>query len=85
MARGRRGLNYRRFFDVSTLAGIREEDERVFAAVHALPLGWVEDGWVDGLRVDHPDGLRDPAGYLRRLRAAAPDQLDHGREDPRAR
>jgi (1->4)-alpha-D-glucan 1-alpha-D-glucosylmutase len=66
-------LDYRRFFDVSTLVGLRVEDERVFAASHALVLDWVRRGLADGLRVDHPDGLHDPAEYCRRLRAAAPD------------
>ena len=67
-----RELAYRRFFDVDTLAGLRVEDPRVFAAVHELALQWLADGDVDGLRVDHPDGLRDPAGYLAQLRAVAP-------------
>ena len=66
-------LRYRRFFDVNDLIGVRVEDEAVFADVHRLILAWVERGLIDGLRVDHPDGLRDPAGYLVRLRAAAPD------------
>ncbi|MDQ6656977.1 MAG: malto-oligosyltrehalose synthase [Actinomycetota bacterium] len=57
-------LNYRRFFAVSTLAGIRVEDPQVFAASHAEIKTWVDRGWVDGIRVDHPDGLADPAGYL---------------------
>lgn len=68
----RHELNYRRFFDVSTLAGLRVEDPHVFAAVHARVLEWVSDGAVHGLRIDHPDGLRDPAGYLHRLRESAP-------------
>ncbi|HYL06674.1 MAG TPA: malto-oligosyltrehalose synthase [Thermoanaerobaculia bacterium] len=67
-----RELDYRRFFDVHTLVGLRVEDERVFADTHALVLDWVSRGLVDGLRVDHPDGLYDPAEYCRRLRAAAP-------------
>ena len=62
-------LNYRRFFAVSTLAGIRVEMPDVFAASHAEIKRWFDDGWVDGLRIDHPDGLADPAGYLRDLRA----------------
>lgn len=66
-------LNYRRFFDVNDLVGLRVEDEAVFEATHRLILSWVHDGLVDGLRVDHPDGLRDPAGYFARLRAATPD------------
>ena len=60
-------LGYRRFFDVPTLVGLRMENRRVFDAAHALVLGLVGEGSVDGLRVDHPDGLRDPAGYFRRL------------------
>jgi (1->4)-alpha-D-glucan 1-alpha-D-glucosylmutase len=65
-------LNYRRFFAIADLAAVRVERPEVFAAMHAEILRWCEAGWVSGLRVDHPDGLRDPAGYLRRLRAAAP-------------
>jgi (1->4)-alpha-D-glucan 1-alpha-D-glucosylmutase len=67
-----RELNYRRFFDVHQLAGIRVEEEEVFTAVHELMLRWVREGRVDGLRIDHPDGLRDPTAYLQRLRQAAP-------------
>jgi (1->4)-alpha-D-glucan 1-alpha-D-glucosylmutase len=62
---------YRRFFDVSTLIALRVEDPAVFDATHRLLLGLVADGTLDGLRVDHPDGLADPAGYLRRLAAAS--------------
>jgi (1->4)-alpha-D-glucan 1-alpha-D-glucosylmutase len=82
-------LNYRRFFAVSDLAGLRVEDPAVFAATHAEVLRWVDAGEVDGIRIDHPDGLRDPAGYLTRLRAAAPAAwllvekiLEHGEELP---
>jgi (1->4)-alpha-D-glucan 1-alpha-D-glucosylmutase len=57
-------LNYRRFFAVNTLAGVRVEDPDVLAATHVEIRRWFEDGLVDGLRIDHPDGLRDPAGYL---------------------
>jgi (1->4)-alpha-D-glucan 1-alpha-D-glucosylmutase len=60
---------HRRFFDIDHLAAVRQEDEHVFAATHRLALRLVSEGVVDGLRVDHPDGLADPAGYLRRLRA----------------
>lgn len=67
-----RDLGYRRFFDVNSLVGLRIEREEVFAATHRLILDLVAAGDVQGLRIDHPDGLRDPAGYLRRLRAAAP-------------
>ncbi|GAA2087885.1 malto-oligosyltrehalose synthase [Actinomadura alba] len=60
-------LNYRRFFDISTLIGLRVEDEEVFERTHAVPLRLLREGLVDGLRIDHPDGLADPRGYLRRL------------------
>lgn len=62
-------INWRRFFDVTELGGLRIERPEVFEAVHALPLRLVEQGWVDGLRIDHVDGLADPRGYCRRLRA----------------
>ncbi|PRY66724.1 maltooligosyl trehalose synthase [Vreelandella songnenensis] len=61
-------INWRRFFDVTELGGVRVEIPDVFDAVHALPLRLVEKGWVDGLRVDHVDGLADPRGYCLRLR-----------------
>ncbi|HET9982301.1 MAG TPA: malto-oligosyltrehalose synthase [Longimicrobiales bacterium] len=64
-------INYRRFFDIGDLVGVRVEDPAVFDATHDLVLRWVRDGVVDGLRVDHVDGLADPTGYLRRLAAAA--------------
>lgn len=60
-------LNYRRFFTISDLIGVRVEDPEVFAATHGKILELVRDGVVDGLRIDHPDGLADPAGYLERL------------------
>ncbi|MDT7538950.1 MAG: (1-_4)-alpha-D-glucan 1-alpha-D-glucosylmutase [Actinomycetota bacterium] len=60
-------LNYRRFFDVTTLAGVRVEFPGVFDATHAVLLAHVRSGAVDGLRIDHPDGLADPGGYLDRL------------------
>ncbi|HEY4629705.1 MAG TPA: malto-oligosyltrehalose synthase, partial [Blastococcus sp.] len=62
-------LNYRRFFAINTLAGLRVEDPAIFDATHALVLQLVRDGAVDGLRIDHPDGLADPKGYLDRLAA----------------
>ncbi|MEV0744298.1 malto-oligosyltrehalose synthase [Streptomyces sp. NBC_01220] len=64
-------LNYRRFFTISELIGVRVEDPDVFAASHAKILELVRDGVVDGLRIDHPDGLADPAGYLEQLSAAS--------------
>ncbi|MER6778805.1 MULTISPECIES: malto-oligosyltrehalose synthase [unclassified Streptomyces] len=63
-------LNYRRFFTISELIGVRVEDPEVFAATHAKVLELVRDGVAEGLRIDHVDGLADPEGYLRRLRAA---------------
>ena len=60
-------INYRRFFDVNELAAIRVEDPEVFAAVHALLFDLIREGRINGLRVDHPDGLFDPAEYFRRL------------------
>src|SRR4051794_28832367 len=59
---------HRRFFDVDHLAAVRQEDAHVFEETHKLALRLAREGTVDGLRVDHPDGLADPAGYLRRLR-----------------
>lgn len=64
-------INYRRFFAVNDLAGVRVEDERVFAPTHRLILDLVGRGSVTGLRIDHPDGLYDPTGYLERLQKAA--------------
>ncbi|PTT22594.1 malto-oligosyltrehalose synthase, partial [Microbacterium sp. HMWF026] len=66
-------LNYRRFFAVTTLAGVRVELPEVFDATHAEILRWVREGLADGLRVDHPDGLVDPGGYLDRLAVALED------------
>jgi (1->4)-alpha-D-glucan 1-alpha-D-glucosylmutase len=60
-------LNYRRFFTISDLIGVRVEDPEVFDATHGKILELVRDGIVDGLRVDHPDGLADPEAYLGRL------------------
>lgn len=65
--RGSSELNYRRFLDVTTLAAIRVEDEEVFSRSHALVLRLLDDGLIDGLRIDHPDGLAAPADYLARL------------------
>ena len=66
-------LGYRRFFDVNTLIGLRMEREHVFEATHARILNWLESGVLDGVRVDHPDGLREPQQYFERLRRYAPE------------
>ena len=63
-------LNYRRFFAVNSLAGIRVEIPWVFEESHREILRWITDGLADGLRIDHPDGLADPAGYLDSLAEA---------------
>ncbi|MGB6688517.1 MAG: malto-oligosyltrehalose synthase [Terracidiphilus sp.] len=65
-------LGYRRFFDVNTLVGLRAEREHVFLATHCRILEWLRAGVLDGVRVDHPDGLRDPKQYFERLRSYAP-------------
>ncbi len=63
-----RDLGYRRFFDITTLIGVRVEDKLVFEESHARLKGWIDRGVLDGVRVDHPDGLLDPTTYMRRLR-----------------
>lgn len=70
---GERDLGYRRFFDINTLIGIRVEDETVFEDTHRLVMEWLRQGVLDGVRIDHPDGLRDPEQYFKRLRKAAPE------------
>ncbi|UBU15089.1 malto-oligosyltrehalose synthase [Nonomuraea gerenzanensis] len=67
----REGPGYRRFFDVSSLIGLRVEDPAVLFATHEVIFWLLDEGLVDGLRVDHPDGLADPRRYLERLRARA--------------
>lgn len=67
-----RELGHRRFFDVNTLVGLHMESQQVFDDTHRLLVEWIDRGVIDGLRVDHPDGLRDPAQYFHRLAAAAP-------------
>ena len=66
---------YRRFFDIDDLGAVRVEDEEVFRVTHAKVLELVREGVLDGLRVDHPDGLADPAGYLRRLADAGAEHV----------
>ena len=65
-------INYRRFFDINDLAAIRVEDSRVFDAVHRLVGKLFEKGWVTGLRIDHPDGLRDPHSYFKIVAGTLP-------------
>jgi len=65
-------VNYRRFFDISTLVGLSTERAEVFAAVHDRFRKMIREGQIDGLRVDHPDGLRDPLEYFKRLRVLLP-------------
>ena len=64
-------INYRRFFDVTELVSVRVEDEQVFAATHKLLLDLLRSGKITGLRIDHPDGLRDPKTYFERLQKHA--------------
>ena len=66
-------LPYRRFFDVNSLVALCSENPQVFADTHALILRWLHEGVLDGIRIDHPDGLRDPKFYFERLRSEAPD------------
>ena len=67
--------HYRRFFDIDDLAGVRVEDPAVFELTHAKVLSLLADGVLDGLRIDHPDGLADPAGYLERLASAGASRV----------
>jgi malto-oligosyltrehalose synthase len=83
-------LNWRRFFDITTLIGIRQEDSDVFAASHELLIGLYAEGLIDGFRIDHPDGLADPRDYFGRLADATQDAwvvaekiLSPGEELPR--
>ncbi len=64
-------INYRRFFDINDLAGIRMENPDVFEATHRLILELIRDGKVNGLRIDHPDGLFNPAKYFEQLQAGS--------------
>ena len=77
-------INYRRFFAINDLAGIRQEDREVFDATHSFVLGLLKDGKINGLRIDHPDGLYDPAGYFEDLQGAASEALENGGGEPPA-
>ena len=70
---GNQALNYRRFFNITELAGVRVEDPRAFSQTHSRVLQWQRDQVLDGLRVDHPDGLYNPEKYLNDLRRRAPE------------
>lgn len=70
-------INWRRFFEVNDLAGLRIERDEVFEAVHALTLRLYAEGLIDGLRIDHVDGLEDPGGYCRRLRRRLEELAPH--------
>jgi malto-oligosyltrehalose synthase len=81
-------INYRRFFDTNDLAGIRIENETVFEVTHRLILTLMKDGKVDGFRLDHPDGLYDPAQYFQRLQrgiatAVGDSENENNENDPR--
>jgi (1->4)-alpha-D-glucan 1-alpha-D-glucosylmutase len=77
-------VNYRRFFDVNTLAALRMERPEVFEATHARVLQWLQDGHLDALRIDHPDGLSDPQQYFQRLQARFARQAEVAGREPRA-
>jgi (1->4)-alpha-D-glucan 1-alpha-D-glucosylmutase len=74
--RGSGQLNYRRFFDIADVAGLRTEDPSVFAAVHARSLPGLFDGTITGVRIDHIDGLREPTRYLQQLRDLVCERTD---------
>ncbi|MEJ8839618.1 malto-oligosyltrehalose synthase [Ramlibacter sp. AN1133] len=77
-------VNYRRFFDVNTLAALRMERPEVFDATHRKVLHWLQDGLLSGLRIDHPDGLSDPQAYFEQLQARYVAQAEVGGHQPRA-
>jgi (1->4)-alpha-D-glucan 1-alpha-D-glucosylmutase len=77
-------VNYRRFFDVNTLAGLRMERPEVFEATHRKVLHWLQDGVLSGLRIDHPDGLSDPRAYFEQLQSRYVQQAEVGGHTPRA-
>ncbi|MBV8357868.1 MAG: malto-oligosyltrehalose synthase [Deltaproteobacteria bacterium] len=67
-----RDLGYRRFFDINSMIGLRMENDQVFNDTHSLVLRWLLEGVLDGVRVDHIDGLRDPLRYLKKIAQSAP-------------
>lgn len=72
-------INYRRFFDINDLAGIRMENPAVFEATHRFVLELIKQGKLNGLRIDHPDGLYDPAEYFQRLQCAGTASVSNGK------
>jgi (1->4)-alpha-D-glucan 1-alpha-D-glucosylmutase len=77
-------VNYRRFFDVNTLAGLRMERPEVFTATHRKVLQWLQEGLLSGLRIDHPDGLSDPQAYFTQLQSRYAAQAEVLGQQPRA-
>jgi hypothetical protein len=77
-------VNYRRFFDVNTLAALRMERPEVFEATHQKVLHWLQDGWITALRIDHPDGLSDPRHYFAQLQLRHARQATVAGQEPRA-
>lgn len=77
-------VNYRRFFDVNTLAALRQERPEVFEATQRKVLHWLQDGMLSGLRIDHPDGLSDPQAYFEQLQARYARQAEVVGHQPRA-
>ena len=77
-------INYRRFFAVNELAALRQEDPQVFELCHRQVKSWVDEGLIDGVRIDHPDGLANPAEYLgRSARTDRTRSVARDRKDPR--
>src|SRR5260370_39239951 len=68
-------INYRRFFDVNDLAALRQENENVFKQTHEFVLGLLREGKIDGLRIDHPDGLYNPQQYFERLQCSGDSSI----------
>ncbi len=66
-------LGYRRFFDINSMVGLRIEDKSVFYDVHDIIFRFLKTGILDGIRIDHPDGLWDPDEYFHLLRNESPD------------
>ncbi len=73
-------INYRRFFDVNSLAGLRVEDQKTFDGIHGLVKRLIAEDKLQGLRLDHIDGLRDPAQYCQRLTRLIRDARGHSRQ-----